>query len=412
MLDPTTDIVAIRSAIAVGKPALPVSSRSENPDPVYAVVMRALEGGGAQRDMILLCNALAAKGVRITILALHLEGSLRALLDPAIGVTEIPGRQLRYAIPGLRRLIRALAPAVVISSEASLNLCTLIAVRTLPRRNRPKLVLREVGSPSIAQRHDPYRQNRIAYRILRHLYRHADRIVTLTDGARRDLVQNFAVPDTIVSAMLTNAVIPPAMVNRIAQWDGEGRENDLIVCVGRLSPEKDQRTLIRAMTLLPSDRPWRLAVIGEGAERSALEAFARSHGLAERIVFAGQVDDPIAWMMRARVAVCSSIYEGLCNAIIEALACGTPVVSTNCPYGPREILQGGRYGTLTPVGDAAAMATAIEKALIAVPDRQSLMTRGRHYTAARAAERFLEIVTELQPLPARANGPIAMARAS
>lgn len=375
--------------------------------------MRALEGGGAQRDMILLCNALAAKGVRITILALHPEGSLRALLDPAIGVAEIPGRQLRYAIPGLRRLIRALAPAVVISSEASLNLCTLIAVRTLPRRNQPKLVLREVGSPSIAQRHDPYRQNRIAYRILRHLYRHADRIVTLTEGARRDLVQNFAVPDTIVSAMLTNAVIQPAMVNRIARWDGEaGRENDLIVCVGRLSPEKDQRTLIHAMTLLPSDRPWRLAFIGEGAERSSLEAFARSHGLAERIVFAGQVDDPIAWMMRARVAVCSSIYEGLCNAIIEALACGTPVVSTNCPYGPREILQGGRYGTLTPVGDAAAMAAAIEKTLIAVPDRQSLMTRGLHYTAARAAERFLEIVTELQPLPARANGPIAMARAS
>jgi len=375
--------------------------------------MRALEGGGAQRDMVLLCNALAAKGFRITIFALQPEGPLRVLLDPAITVAEVPGRQLRYAIPGLRRLIRDLAPTVVVSSEACLNLCTLVAVRTLPRRSRPKLVLREVGSPSVAQHHDPYRQNRIAYRILRHLYRHADRIITLTDGARRDLVQNFAVPDTIVSAMLTNAVIPPAMANRIARWDGEsGRDNDLIICVGRLSPEKDQRTLIRAMTLLPSDRPWRLAFIGEGAERSSLEAFARSNGVAERIIFTGQVDDPIAWTMRARVAVCSSIYEGLCNAVIEALACGTPVVSTNCPYGPQEILQGGRYGTLTPVGDAAAMAAAIEKALIVVPNRQSLMARGLHYTAARAAERFLEIVTELQPLPASAHGPVAMARAS
>jgi glycosyltransferase involved in cell wall biosynthesis len=375
--------------------------------------MRALEGGGAQRDMVLLCNALSAKGVRITIFALQPEGPLRALLDPAISVVEVPGRKLRYAIPGLRRLIRGVAPDIVVSSEACLNLCTLVAVRTLPRRSRPKLVLREVGSPSIAQYHDPYRQNRIAYRILRHLYRHADRIITLTDGARRDLVQNFAVPDAIVSAMLTNAVIPAAMANRIARWDGEaGRDNDLIICVGRLSPEKDQRTLLRAVTLLPSNRPWRLALIGEGAERASLEAFARSQGVADRIIFVGQVDDPIAWMMRARVAVCSSIYEGLCNAVIEALACGTPVVSTNCPYGPQEILQGGRYGTLTPVGDAAAMAAAIDKVLIAVPNRKLLMARSLHYTAARAAERFLEIVTELKPLPASANGPVAMARAS
>ncbi len=207
-----------------------MSSRSENPDPGLAVVMRAFEGGGAQRDMVLLCNGLAAKGVRITVLALQTEGPLRALLDPAISVVEVPGRQLRYAIPGLRRLIRGMAlgdtpPSLVLSSEASLNLCTLIAVRTLPRRSRPKLVLREVGSPSIAQHHDPYLQNRIAYRILRRVYAYADRIVTLTEGARRDLTQNFAVPDEMISVMLTNAVVPPAAADRIAQWDGEtGRE--------------------------------------------------------------------------------------------------------------------------------------------------------------------------------------------
>jgi glycosyltransferase involved in cell wall biosynthesis len=390
-----------------------VSSRSENPDLGLAVVLRAFEGGGAQRDMILLCNALAAKGVPITVLALRLEGPLRALLDPAIRVAAVPGRQLRYAIPGLRRLLRATAPSLVISSEASLNLCTLIAVKMLPRRNRPKLVLREVGSPSIAQHHDPYAQNRIAYRFLRRFYRHADRIVTLTAGARRDLTQNFAVPDEKISVMLTNAVVPPEMVNRLAQWDGEtGREDDLIVCVGRLSPEKDQCTLIRALTLMPAARPWRLAIVGDGPERPALEALARSYGLADRIVFTGQVADPFAFMMRARVAVCASIYEGLGNAVIEALACGTPVVSTNCPYGPEEILQGGRYGTLTPVGDAAAMASAIAAALDETADRGALMARGLHYTAARAAERFLEIVADLQPPPVRANARFAVVRAS
>ncbi|MFZ0778638.1 MAG: glycosyltransferase [Xanthobacteraceae bacterium] len=392
-------------------------SRSEIPSlnstPALAVVLRAFEGGGAQRDMILLCNALAAKGVRIVILALRVDGPLRRLLDPAIRVAEVPGRQLRYAIPGLRRLIRDLAPAAVISSEASLNLCALIAVRTLGRASRPKLILREVGSPSVAQRRDPYLQNRIAYRILRRFYSHADRIITLTEGARRDLAENFAVPDQLIAVMLTNAVVPPAAANRIAQWDGEaGRENDLIVCIGRLSPEKDQRTLIRAVSLLPAAQPWRLAIVGDGPERPALQALARDLDVADRIVFACEVSDPFGFMMRARLAVCASVYEGLGNAIIEALACGTPVVSTDCPYGPSEILHGGRFGVLTPVGDAPAMAAAISETLNAAPDRAALMARGLNYTAERAAERFLEIVAELRPLQATANGPLAVARAS
>jgi glycosyltransferase involved in cell wall biosynthesis len=379
--------------------------------------MRAFEGGGAQRDMVLLCNGLAAKGARVTVLALQTEGPLRSLLDPAIAVIEVPGRQLRYAIPGLRRLIRDMTlgdtpPSLVLSSEASLNLCTLIAGRSLPRHSRPKIVLREVGSPSIAQVRDPYLQNRVAYRILRRFYRYADRIVTLTEGARRDLAQNYAVPDEKIAVMLTNAVVPPEAAARIAQWDGEsGRENDLIVSVGRLSPEKDQRTLIEAVSLLPAARQWRLAIVGDGAERPALEAFAYSKGLAGRIVFTGQVADPFAWMMRARVAVCASVYEGLCNAVIEALACGTPVVSTNCPYGPFEILQGGRYGTLTPVGDARAMAAAIDAAMVEVPDRGALRARGMNYTAARAADRFLEIIADLQPQAARTGRPLAVAGA-
>lgn len=375
--------------------------------------MRALEGGGAQRDMVFLCNALAARGVRVTLLTLRRDGPLRALLDPSIRILQVPGRKLRYAIPGLRYAISKLAPAIVLSSEASLNLCTLAAVRLLAGRDRPKLVLREVGSPSIARHRDPYRQNRIAYGLLRRFYRYADRIITLTEGARRDLMQNFSVPDEIISVMLTNAVVPPATVKRIAEWNGEaGRESDLIVCAGRLSPEKDQQTLIRAVALLPEGRPWRLAVLGDGPERRSLEELAYSSGVDDRVGFLGEVADPFAWMMRARVVVCSSIYEGLGNAIIEALACGTPVVSTACPYGPREILRDGTYGILTPIGDPAAMAAAIETALARTPDRRSLRMRGLNYTATRAADRLLEILSELDAPSPGVTGVYPLARAS
>jgi glycosyltransferase involved in cell wall biosynthesis len=372
--------------------------------------MSAFVGGGAQRDMVLLCNALAAKGVTVTFLVLHDEGPLRPLLDDGIRVVEIGAQKLRYAIPALRRAIRDLAPAAVISSEASFNLCTIVAVRTLPPQHRAVVIAREAGSPSIAQYHDPYRQHRIAYRILRWLYRYADRIITLTEGARNDLIRNFSVPAEILHFMRSNAVVSAAAAQRLARWDGEsGRDKDLIVSVGRLSPEKDHRTLLHAVSRLPANRPWRLAIVGEGPERAALEQLARELGIAAQVMFTGLVADPFPWMMQASVAVCSSRYEGLGNATIEALACGTPVVSTDCPYGPREILRVGRYGRLTPVGDADAMAAAIAAALDETPDRRALMQRGLDYTAERAAAAFLQIATELAPRATAVQRPLAAA---
>jgi glycosyltransferase involved in cell wall biosynthesis len=388
-----------------------MSLEFESPSHHLAVVTLAFEGGGPERDTVLLCNALAAKGVRVTILVLRDQGPLRSLVNPGVDVVVVPGHRLRYAVPGLRRVIRVLAPRLVLSSGTT-NLPTLLAVRTLRAGNRPKLVLREVSVPSMAH-HDPYRANWFSYLFLRYLFRYADHIITLTDGARRELVQNFSVPESLISVMRVNAVISPAIMRRLAEWDGEsGRERDLIVCVGRLSAEKDQRTLLQAMTFIPPERPWRLAIVGDGPDRAALEAFARSNGLADRTVFTGYVTDPFAWMMRARVLVLSSVYEGLPCVVMEALACGTSVVCTDCPYGPRQILQDGRYGTLVPVGDPSAMAAAIAAALDQVPDRRSLMQRGLNYTAERAATRFLEIAGELAPWPTRAQRTVAVADVS
>jgi glycosyltransferase involved in cell wall biosynthesis len=245
---------------------------------------------------------------------------------------------------------------------------------------------------------DPSRSNRLAYLFLHLLYRYADRVITLTEGARRDLTTIFSVPDSRISVMRTNAVLAPNIVQSIMKWDGEsGREKNLIVCVGRLSAEKDHQLLFRALTMLPADKSWSLAVVGDGPDRASLEAFAHKSKLGDRIFFTGYVVDPFVWMKRASVVVLPSLYEGFGNVIIEALACGTPVVCTDCPYGPREILEGGRYGTLTPAGDAAAMANAISAALDGTPDRDALKQRGLEYTSERAAGRFLQIAADLQP---------------
>jgi glycosyltransferase involved in cell wall biosynthesis len=371
-----------------------------------AVVIHALAGGGAQRDTILLCNALVERGCAVSLLALHDKGVLASLLDPRIDIVTIPGRQVRYALPGLIKVLRDVAPGVVLSSEASLNVLSLAAVRLLRARLRPKLVMREVSSPTPAQADSPNFQNRVAYGLLRRLYRYADRIVTLTDGAKQDLVDNFSVAPAQISVMRINAVVAPDTVERLARWDGEaGRDPNLIVSVGRLSREKGHMSLLQAVAQLDRDRPWRLALVGDGDERQRLERFAHENGVADRIVFAGYQPDPFSWLMRARVAVIPSRYEGFGNAIVEALACGTPVVATDCPYGPREILADGEYGTLVPVGDAPALASAIRDALGRPADRTRLRVRGLAYTSERAAASFLDIVADLHPQGVRATKP-------
>jgi glycosyltransferase involved in cell wall biosynthesis len=361
-----------------------------------AAVLPSFDCAGAQRDTILLCNALANRGLSAAIFVLRPGGVLKPLVDPAVRIIELPGERIRYAIPGLRAAIRSLAPHVVLSSGANLNLCCLAAVLTLPRAERPKVVLREVNAPGMARRHDPRWQDRLAYRVLRYAYRAADRIITLTDGARRELIEQFSVPPSGVVVMHSNAVITREVVVHAANWDGErGRERDLIVAIGRLSPEKNFQLLLRAVGLLRPGRPWRLAIVGEGEERSILQRYVVARSLEDRVSFVGFAADPFYWLRRARVMVSCSLYEGLGNTIIESLACGTPVVATDCPFGPREVLENGRYGSLVPVGNPEALARAIDAALDLAVDRAALVRRGLNYTAERAAAEFLRLLSKL-----------------
>jgi glycosyltransferase involved in cell wall biosynthesis len=301
-----------------------------------AFFIRALEGGGAQRDMILLANVVAAQGRRVEILTLVAEGPLRALISQEVVVLAVSGGKLRSALPDVRRALATRRPHAVVSAEAASNLLVLLAARSLPRRLRPRVILREVSSASVSQRFDPHRQTRLAYAILRFAYRCADTVVTLTDGALLDLSENFGVPREKLVRMTSNAVIEDASVQTGAD-DGD-REPGLVVAVGRLSLEKDQATLLHAFSKLPQDGKARLEIFGTGPQRRALEKLIQKLGLGDRVSLEGFVPDPFPVFRRAALLVSSSRFEGFGNVLVEAMSCGTPVVSTDCPYGPAEIL--------------------------------------------------------------------------
>jgi glycosyltransferase involved in cell wall biosynthesis len=167
--------------------------------------------------------------------------------------------------------------------------------------------------------------------------------------------------------VIYNPVITPAVLAMAGRqpdhpWYASGQP-PVVLGVGRLTPQKDFRTLVRAFAQVRRGRPARLMILGEGEERPRLEALADELGVRADVAMPGFRDDAIACMAHSAVFVLSSVFEGLPTVLIEALAAGTRVVSTDCPSGPREILQGGRLGALVGVGDVAGLAAAIVEAL-------------------------------------------------
>ncbi len=363
-------------------PTLDVNSR-----PHVAFFIRALDGGGAQRDAILLANGLSELGTKVSILTLVSEGKLQRLVADGVSVHQVRAKRLATSAFALRKAVGDLKPTILFSSEAAANLVAFAAVRLLSPKSRPQLVLREVTAPSIAKRLDPYFQNRIAFRAIGYAYSRADRVLTLTDGARRDLIANFGVPAERITVMTSNAVIDTPTVERLVRNSQEpaSRQKGLLLAIGRLSPEKDHLTLLEAVADLRGRMPVRLVIAGEGPMRPALEDAIARLDLTNDVTLAGAIDDPFGWLLKAEVLVSSSKSEGLGNVLIEAMACGTPVVSTDCPYGPREVLDGGRLGELVPVGDAKALSAAIELTLSRTADRASLRRAAERYTARQAA---------------------------
>jgi glycosyltransferase involved in cell wall biosynthesis len=191
-------------------------------------------------------------------------------------------------------------------------------------------------------------------------------------------------------------VVGPDIARRAAEPVDHAWVNDtrvpLVLGAGRLSLQKDFPTLIRAFSRVRADRAAHLVILGEGHQRARLEKLVYELGLDADVSLPGRVDNPFAWMSRAAVFVLSSAWEGLPGVLIEALACGCPVVSTDCPSGPREILEDGTIGPLVPVHDDRALAAAILSVLAAPPDRAKLIARSECFRIDDGVEAYLRVL--------------------
>lgn len=237
----------------------------------------------------------------------------------------------------------------------------------------------------------PSLRHRLLRLAMRFLYRRAHAVTAVSTALALEVAEGLGLPENRVlyapNPIVSQTLIEQAEAGSPHPWFAD--ELPVIVAAGRLVPEKDHALLLRAFAGMA--RPVRLIIVGEGRERPALERQARELGIAGRVALPGFDPNPFAFMRRAGLFVLSSRTEGLPSVLIEAMACGAPVVSTDCRTGPREILEGGRWGRLVPVGDAAALARAMDDAL-ACDDHPDVRRRAADYSVAASVERYLGLI--------------------
>lgn len=320
-----------------------------------------------------------------------------------------PKSRMKVLKPLLRRLssmvdyFRSVRPDAVLAAEPRYNVMAVWG-RCLSGSRSRVVVSERIHVSRHAAFDGPWGDQRL-YQLLQRTYLKADAIVAVSDGVADDLAAHARIPRARITAVY-NPVVGPCLLSKAREpldhpWFAAG-EPPVILGAGRLDPQKDFATLIRAFTRLRARRPARLVILGGASAtapacRAELQALPGALGVAEDVAMPGFVDNPYAFMARAAVFVLSSLYEGLPGVLIQALACGCPVVSTDCPSGPREILDHGCFGPLVPVGDDAALAKAIEAVLDDPPPAARLRARADLFSVDRVVDNYLELLFSSPP---------------
>lgn len=355
--------------------------------PDIAIFMRWMRDGGAERTIANLVNGFSKAGLKVDLVLIQAEGDLLDTIAPEVRVIDLDTVAFtgsnRFPLPtsfqslgSLFKLVHYLntvQPELLLSATHYINEVALLA--RILSRVQTRVVVSEHTHLSLEARYVEQLSARLAPWAARILYPWADSIITVSEGVAQDLISTIKLKPKKIK-VIYNPVIFPGFYQQSTQdinhpWL-QKKDLPIILGAGRFVRQKDFSTLISAFSQVLSHRPARLVLLGDGRDRPMLEDLVQSLGLEDSVWMPGFMINPYAYLKEADVFVLSSLWEGLSNILIEAIALGTPVVATNCPSGPAEILQGGHYGVLAPVSDVDAIAAGILKVLSgyrpAIPD--------------------------------------------
>ncbi len=359
-----------------------------------ALYMPSLDGGGAERAMLDVARGLAQRGLPVDMALVQAKGPYLDLLPGGVRLIDLDSRRCLTSLPRLLRYMRRERPRLLISTLPEANTVALIARRALGGRvpvaaRRANTFTMEYANAAL--------KDRVTLRLERRLLSSADVVVVNSHGVADDLKRSAPAISRQVHVIHNPVVWPDHAEKAMAPvkhpWFG-GAGPPVVLSAGRLTPTKGHATLLEAFAELVKSRPARLVTLGEGPERGRLLELARKLGIERSVDFPGFQVNPFGYMARAKVFALASTYEGFPNVLVQAMACGTPVVSTDCASGPREILEGGRWGRLAPVGDHHALAKAMLETLDAPIAPDLLVSRASAYSAEASIDRYMEIIPE------------------
>jgi glycosyltransferase involved in cell wall biosynthesis len=338
----------------------------------------SLGGGGAEMHLLRVVNHMDRGKFRISIALARAGGQYESALGPdvtkyVLGGRGRVGRVLNLV--ALRRLLQVEHPDILCSVMDHMNVLAILSVRGL--RNAPKVVASVQIPPTIEYRGGWTSRTLLA--LIRRLYPAADRVVALSHGVAADLRALVAMGEERIDVIYNAGVDTTVREKAREGLAGELVPLDcpLIVACGRLTQQKGFPYLIEAFARVQQTVRAHLLIVGEGEERHHLESKIQQLGLSESVSLVGFQDNPYKFMAAAHVFVLSSLWEGFGNVIVEAMACGAPVIACDCPYGPAEIITDGVNGILVPPRDVNALSEAILRVLTDAPLRSQLSQNGR-----------------------------------
>jgi glycosyltransferase involved in cell wall biosynthesis len=356
-----------------------------------AFFLPSLEGGGAERVCITLAEGFLRHGLEVDLVLVRKTGPLLKDVPKEAGIVDLSaGRTLSALLP-LAAYLRCEKPFALISAPDHANLVAIWAKMIASSLTR--VLISNHIFLSIAIQNSRKIQEKIYPFLLHHFYRRAAAIIAVSRGAADEMARVARIPRESIRSIYNP--FPLAEIARLGvkppshPWFAPG-EAPVILAAGRLTAQKDYPTLLRAFASVRGRRPVRLVILGEGEELARLLALADKLGIRADVDLPGFLDNPYSLMTSCGVFVLSSAWEGFGNVLAEALACGAQVVSTDCPSGPAEILENGKYGSLVPVGNADALAGAIESALDHPLPVEGLKERARAFSCEAATDAYLE----------------------
>lgn len=357
-----------------------------------ALVLHGLYGGGTERVMLSLTGAFLAAGYDVDIVLRRLRGPLLPLVPDQARLFSLDCESLGAIPLAFARYLRAERPdAVIVNMWPVTSLCAI--GHRLARAQGPLALVEHAPLTTERRYRNPLRRL-VVHATLALGCRLADMNIAVSSGVADDIARLAGMRRDRFTVIHNPVEVPPAPRASAGTGGRDTGGRRRIVSVGRLSPEKNQLLLLDAFARVAGRVDAELVILGEGRLRGRLENRVAELGLEERVSLPGFVNDPYPVYRSADLFVLASDFEGFGNVIVEALACGVPVVSTDCPAGPREILRGGEFGALVPCGDAAALAEAMLDALAREHDPERLKRRAADFGLVQAVDAYLRILRD------------------